>query len=269
MNAVPVPGFSRNMFGYRTSSSEVRVSARLRVGLLVESLRLPNWAARLVRQLVDSDFADIALVLVQERGDLAQPSFTWESSLFRTWSRLDRRLNARRGDAFDVCDVAPLLKGICTMAITGSRGEYSSDCLQAMRAANLDVIIALDEISVDNNLDSCPDLAVRQVRSVVASRIQAMPRTRCTNVLGSLSTESGDRGLLACVHAWSGNAGHLPLVFIDERRFALPGAEFGFVEGRRVRRAAPIGPASLWMGLCPNTGRHRDRTVVGTVGQIA
>lgn len=155
MNAAHVPGPAGNALERQTPSSEVRNSAKLRVGVLVECLRVPNWAARLLHQLIHSEFAEIALVLVQKRDDSEQLQPGWESVLFRAWSRLGRRLNARHGDAFDVCQVAPMLKDIRTLEIGSSKGECPGDLLQEIRAANLDVIVALNEEPLADEISQC------------------------------------------------------------------------------------------------------------------
>jgi hypothetical protein len=166
MNAVPVPRFPGNSYELPTLGGDVRTSTKLRVGVLVECLRVPNWAAHLLRQLIRSEFAEIALVLVQEKDSTSTQS-GWESLLFRAWSRLDRRLNARCGDAFEICDVSPMLKDIQTLKIGSS--------LQAIQAANLDVIIALEEQPLQSEISQCAKYGLWSLPESRLSRELAAP----------------------------------------------------------------------------------------------
>ncbi len=112
---------------------------------------------------MQSNCAELALVLVDtpddkrdgKRGDSAGLRQGPNSLLFRAWSRLDRSLNAHRGDAFDLCEVGPMLKDVPTVEVRHSEGARNDEMLQTLRAANLDVIIVLNGEPSAEDISKC------------------------------------------------------------------------------------------------------------------
>lgn len=146
MNAVPVPGLGQNTLSRGTvRSDDAHASAKLRVGVLVKTLRLQNWAAHLVQQLIHSDGLELSLVVVDHREESAGPRRGGEPLLFTGWRWLDRRLHAREGDALNILnirDLAPMLKDIRIVEVSFPATDRSA--LEWVRASGLDVILALD-----------------------------------------------------------------------------------------------------------------------------
>jgi hypothetical protein len=282
MNAFPVPGFGRNAFERQTPSGEARASAKLRVGVLVECLRVPNWAARLLGQLIHSEFAEIALVLVQKRDGSAQLQHGWESALFRAWSRLDRVLNARRGDAFDVCEVAPMLRDIRTIEIGSSKGECLTEALQAIRDANLDVIVALDGQPSADEIAHCAKYGLwslpgsKQYRELAAPMFWASYRGSPVLKTALLASTPG-RGAQAIYHSYSATNGVSPYLgqnsvlwkageFVVRRLSDLQ--RYGWDYARTLDGThLELSPANM-DGLPDNvtTGRFLLRWFVGALG---
>lgn len=86
-------------------------SDKLRVGLLLDSPLLPAWIHYVLKEMRESDCAEIALVLYTAHSGSGPTSIStgW---LQRLYSALDRRLFPFRPDPFPLADAAPLLTDI-------------------------------------------------------------------------------------------------------------------------------------------------------------
>ncbi len=106
---------------------------KLRVGLLVDSPRLSAWARRVVEQLVQSDYADVCLVVVDPRQSGRDVPRGWRHMLLRLVYRLEKVLFRPRPDAFDQSDCS-LLANV---------GVLEAGSVAEIRAHDLDVLVQL------------------------------------------------------------------------------------------------------------------------------
>lgn len=135
----------------------------LAIGLLIDGTTLSRASASVVRDLQASNFARIALLLIDGSGAGSPPPqtghraararfrrFRAEGGLaFAVWAMLDRRMNGKPDDPLELEDCAALLAGIPRLAtapiIAGSRTSLPADQIDAVRAKGLDVIVHLGD----------------------------------------------------------------------------------------------------------------------------
>jgi hypothetical protein len=151
---------------YRTSRVE---GPALRVGLLLDGPVLPRWAADVLRQIADSDFARVSFVVYNASGAAQEapgvltaierrlPAFLrtlWRTLrepvrrrqfLYSLYQRWDRRQVAAADDPIVPVDCSTLLNGIPSIAVAPVTSRFvhrfPDEDLARIRAANLDVIL--------------------------------------------------------------------------------------------------------------------------------
>ena len=139
------------------ASAEAPRRERLKVGLLVDSLTQPRWVHDIVRDIQQSDFATVALVVDHGVTDPGHRSAGVSGLLrepgrlaYSLYTRIDERLFRREPDAFTEASIAGLLEGVPTLRVSpiaDRADQYTHDFppadVDAIRAHGLDVAISL------------------------------------------------------------------------------------------------------------------------------
>lgn len=115
----------------------------LRIGLLIDTARVPAWIARVVEEMRDSGFCRIALA-VDSNGardrDIRPRNF-----LYDAYTRLDARLRRGPGSALLERDLSSILSDAVWLHVVpaGENGNAlpANTDVEAIRAANLDVLL--------------------------------------------------------------------------------------------------------------------------------
>ena len=129
----------------------------LRVGLLLDSFVQPRWAARVVRDIQSSDFAEVALVVQNAappawmNGRRANPlAQAWRNRphlLYALYTKLDERLSRAGADAFSPADIAEEVAGCPVVKVEpvrrGLSETFREEDVRAIRAYDLDVVLRL------------------------------------------------------------------------------------------------------------------------------
>ncbi len=122
----------------------------LRVGLLLDSLELRSWVVRVIREVEESPYAEIVLVVLntapaQKIGRLRRLWLRREYLLYAAYRRLDRRLFRLQPDAFEAVDASPLLEGKPVLEVDPLRKRYSDyfrpDGLERIHSFDLDLAL--------------------------------------------------------------------------------------------------------------------------------
>ena len=87
----------------------------VRVGVVIESLVVPRWVARVVSELASSSVAELVVAVVCSSGpgcarERAGRTAWWHTLLYRLYTRIDDLGFRYAGDASDFIDLAPLLQ---------------------------------------------------------------------------------------------------------------------------------------------------------------
>lgn len=123
----------------------------LRVGVMLDSEVVPRWVAWLLEQIVASDFAELALVVLN---DESQPERTFRSrvarfrrlGLYSLYHRLDYRRYRSSNDAFEPVDASPQLETAAKIRVVPLRPKpfehrFDDETLARIRDAELDVML--------------------------------------------------------------------------------------------------------------------------------
>src|SRR5687767_3719256 len=128
----------------------------LRVGLLLDSLEAPRWLRRVVEQVKESGFAELALVVRNAgageahnngagQGLLGKIKANREHLLYAAYTKLDEAVFKVREDAFERVPLEDLLEGCPVVDVRPRRtkhSDYFEDAdLSAIRSHDLDVAL--------------------------------------------------------------------------------------------------------------------------------
>jgi hypothetical protein len=112
----------------------------LRVGVLLESVRVPRWVGRVLSGLRSAEFVDLRLAVLT--GEAAAQRRLWD-----LYVRLDRRLFRTGDDPFQPENASPAIAGIARIeAVPVPRSgswDLDREGLEAVRAHGLDVLLDL------------------------------------------------------------------------------------------------------------------------------
>jgi hypothetical protein len=115
----------------------------IRIGILLDSLTLQAWQAETIRQIVHTQFAEIRLLIVNQR---PKPSGNPSPFLYKVYRKIDRILFKTELDAFSNESIfSTLEKTTKQLQITPIQKKYS-DYIQAediaqIKSQNLDVLL--------------------------------------------------------------------------------------------------------------------------------
>lgn len=122
----------------------------LRIGLLLNDLTPAAWVAQIIRDIQDSGFARIELVVLNDAPAPGKPSLAKrlknyrERGLYNLYSDLDARRNRELPDPFDATEVTPALGQAKIIRVRpqqkGFTDRFSQEDVQRVREHELDVI---------------------------------------------------------------------------------------------------------------------------------
>lgn len=123
----------------------------LRIGLLVDSLKLPAWQRQIISEIEASDAARIVLVVVKQAPPRKAVPLTrrfWkhrERLAYLAYRYVDKRLFAPSPDAFARADAAPLLEHAETLPVQVRETRFcdhvSDEDVAKIEQARLDVLL--------------------------------------------------------------------------------------------------------------------------------
>lgn len=126
---------------------------KVRVGVLLNSTRMRAWEHEMLRQIVESDYAQIELVVLRgaprtKRMPLKTRAWSkFDRMLFHLYCRVENHRSVGSVDAFEPCECNGLLKPAQVMEVspecTGSFERFSDEDVAKIKALDLDVIIRL------------------------------------------------------------------------------------------------------------------------------
>lgn len=131
----------------------------LRIGVVVDSQRLPLWKRSVVELIAAADYAELA-VLLQSEAPASAPNRSWRDLLFRQYARLDRWLygSRRAPDPAAAVDCTDLLGQLPTdrLAVEHSAGHRRRSATEALaarlRGMELDVVVDLGSGALDDSI---------------------------------------------------------------------------------------------------------------------
>jgi len=145
-------------------------SNKLSVGILLESLSVPQWAYYMVRQIVQGDYAKIVLVLItnetapRQREPNCSIGEGVRESIHHIIGRIDKYINPVSPDAFELKNLQEVLPDVPHIDIRFLRqAEYDyvddQDC-DTIQEHDLDVLISLNSRKLRGKILIIPQFGV-------------------------------------------------------------------------------------------------------------
>ena len=125
---------------------------KLRIGLFLDSLRIPLWKLKVIEQLIDSSYAQIALIVLCKKGSNKESFFQkiknrWCFSIFKLYIELDKKMFDVKPRALELADSASLLKHVPTITIEAISDRYHirvrDKDVKKIKDHDLDVLVNL------------------------------------------------------------------------------------------------------------------------------
>src|SRR2546430_1420718 len=146
-------------------------SPKLRIGIMVNSLTVTHWVAKIVADIQESSFAQVVLV-VRNSSTHAAPKKSWRQrlkiywthSLFERYRRWDRQRHRAELDAFEEADLTGLLKDTSTLSVQpiskGFVDRFAPEDIARIREANIDVLFRFGFRIIRGEILSCAKYGV-------------------------------------------------------------------------------------------------------------
>jgi hypothetical protein len=139
---------------------------KLRIGIMLNSLTVPRWVAKIVADIQESSFAEVVLV-VRNSSPHAGPSKSWRQrlktywthSLFERYRRWDRQRHRAEPDAFEEVDLTGLLNNAPVVSVQpiqkGFVDRFAPEDIERIRKTNLDVLFRFGFRIIRGEILSC------------------------------------------------------------------------------------------------------------------
>ena len=124
---------------------------KIKVGLLLDSFELPLWEFILIERLMNSYYASIEVVILNEKKNSKKRSLltrvkdNWKNILFILYFKFDRKLFKVQPDAFESKDATNLLQGVPTIIVkpvsTKFFDRFPNEDILVIKEHKLDVLI--------------------------------------------------------------------------------------------------------------------------------
>ncbi len=142
------------------------VATTLRIGIMVNSLTVPRWVAKIVADIQASSFARVVLVVRNAAPPAAHKKTLrellkgyWTHSLFERYRRWDQQKHRAEMDAFEQTDLTEALKEISTLRVKpvqkGFVDRFAPEDVAQIREANLDVLFRFGFRIIRGEVLSC------------------------------------------------------------------------------------------------------------------
>jgi hypothetical protein len=119
---------------------------------MLDSFTVPAWTARIVTQLLDSAFVELALVVLNDEQPSPRPALSWlraprrDRLLFGLYRRVDQQVFKTEPNAFAPVSLGQVLDSVPVLAVTPLRPRlfehrFDGAAIAGIEAARLDVLL--------------------------------------------------------------------------------------------------------------------------------
>lgn len=119
---------------------------KLRIGILLDSLEVPAWAAKAIQRIAQGDAAEFALVILAAAPDEQQPS-SRHHGLYSMFDAVDRKLFGRTPDPFAAVDIKRQLPGVPHIQVIpasdGDHHKLQAPDVDIIRQHHLDIVFKI------------------------------------------------------------------------------------------------------------------------------
>jgi hypothetical protein len=132
---------------------------KIKVGLLIDNYKTPNWIYKIIKEIRNSEFSEIVLIIKKERNsnlDITKSSNKKNSVLYDFHLKLDKYLWGRQTDFNKIKDAKNLLYGIEEIKVitiqTNSEDKFEQRDIEKIKSYNLDVLLKFGFKSLNGDI---------------------------------------------------------------------------------------------------------------------
>ncbi len=123
---------------------------KIKIGLLIDSYKLTLWQYIIIQKLIYSDYADIELIIKNNRKKSRKTLLTkirnhWKHALYLIYIKIDKKIFKLKRDAFELRDTTKLLKEISEIKVepisTKFSDRFRDEDILNIKNYNLDILI--------------------------------------------------------------------------------------------------------------------------------
>lgn len=123
---------------------------KLKVGILLNSFDLPLWEYELLQELIDSDYASIELIILNNNPSIKKSLFQkvkskWNMLAYLLYLKLDEKVFSVAKDAFKIKNSEGLLKEISLLKVqtisTKFSDRFKSEDIEQVKEKELDIVL--------------------------------------------------------------------------------------------------------------------------------
>jgi hypothetical protein len=125
---------------------------KLRLGILLDSYKVPAWAYNSLERIVNSHYGEFSLIILNDSSGIYESNFEefWKNRnrlLYDLFNKVDERLFHGKPDAFKLKDLGEILSNVPVIKVKPVRDGYS-DCLEMsdinrIKEYRLDILIKM------------------------------------------------------------------------------------------------------------------------------
>ncbi len=216
---------------------ELSLQVTLRIGVVLDGVRAPAWAAWVLRAIHAHDDLELALAVIADRTGDEQPSI-----LFAVYEALDRRVFSHPPDALEPVDISPALQGVSSLQLPAIPAQGDKDDQRHedpdSDEHSLDVLVCLGTALAPGEIPLVPRQGVWSLHLGDPLRYRGEPalfwelffaESASTSVLEAVAGSPKERRVL------------YQLVDGNRPRFAAAHPQSRLLEERSLRASAPRG----------------------------
>ncbi|MGN6569256.1 MAG: glucosamine inositolphosphorylceramide transferase family protein [Flavipsychrobacter sp.] len=123
---------------------------RIKVGLLMDSLTVPNWICKLIEKINESNYAEVSLIVMNTANNQASSRLNkvvnnFNEVFFAAYKKLENKVHPIANDAFYLKDVSSLLRTTPTVSVKPIQKKFSDtiipDDIEKIKSYNIDVFL--------------------------------------------------------------------------------------------------------------------------------
>jgi len=125
---------------------------KIQIGLLVDNFEVPRWVYQMTEQIIKSDYADVSLIIVNEKFSTRRSLFqklthSPQTILYALYVRIDNFLFSSKKDAYEKINLLTLVNSVKAITVSpktkGFSHRFEDTDLNKIRQENLDIILRI------------------------------------------------------------------------------------------------------------------------------
>jgi len=125
---------------------------KLKIGLLIDSTKIPYWAYSMIEKINKSNYAQIDLLIINDVKQIKNNNITKIKNnknyfLYKIYTKFENKIYKQESNTFEICDLESILSDTNKITVIPKQTKYSDlikeEDVKKIKEFNLDVIVRL------------------------------------------------------------------------------------------------------------------------------